>query len=586
MEEKKRFFSLKERDTWPVSKYKLHGAKHFIGFFSAAQISATEFVIGVTFVNLGVSFFDILVGLLIGNLLAVLSWVLITTPISYNSKLTVYMYLKKIGGPGISIIFNCISMILFAILSGAMLTVTASALRAYLNIPVQLLWYPQNFSFVLLIIIFGCICVFIAVFGFTAVSRFSTVCSPWMILMFIVGALITLPYLAYQSYGSTIVDSFSSFSVIANKLIWTGLNSKGEPGAGILTVIGFAWACNTTNHFGLIDSGVLRFAKKKSYGFLTAFGMFFGHYLAWICAGIMGAAAAMMMNTTLPHLDSGDVGIMAIGIVGTLTVLLAGWTSSTANLYLSSLAALAIFHKYPRKTVTLVVGFLTVVIACFPFVFTLMFQMMTYAGLVIVPAGGIVFAEYFLFPKLKLTRFWAYYRGLRFNWPAVAAWAVAIVFALVVNYYQIVLYYYIFLPTWIIAIVLYILLASFAGAKGNYENEIAIDIENQEEVAEIQRNEFLSEKDKLIADKESLNNKNRDILDLIMRIISWGSLFVILIYALIIFIAPDSYTAYMAKLSTFKNTALCLSVIYFITGTIGLEIRERKKEKNDIVNSD
>ena len=35
--------------------------------------------------------------------------------------------------------------------------------------------------------------------------------------------------------------------------------------------------------------------------------MFFGHYVAWICAGIMGAATALMLNTTMDKLDAGGI---------------------------------------------------------------------------------------------------------------------------------------------------------------------------------------------------------------------------------------------------------------------------------------
>ena len=69
------------------------------------------------------------------------------------------------------------------------------------------------------------------------------------------------------------------------------MNSNGEPGIGLVEVIGFAWAANTITHFGLIDMALLRFAKKKIYGLATSTGMIFGHYIAWIAAGIMGAGA-------------------------------------------------------------------------------------------------------------------------------------------------------------------------------------------------------------------------------------------------------------------------------------------------------
>tara|TARA_R110002033_G_scaffold368_5_gene3788 strand:+ start:863 stop:1093 length:231 start_codon:yes stop_codon:yes gene_type:complete len=66
-------------------------------------------------------------------------------------------------------------------------------------------------------------------------------------------------------------------------------------------VIGFAWAANSITHFSLIDMAIFRFAKRKSYGLLSGVGMFFGHYLAWISAGIMGAGTAVILRPLLAN---------------------------------------------------------------------------------------------------------------------------------------------------------------------------------------------------------------------------------------------------------------------------------------------
>ena len=76
----------------PVAKHKLHNWKHFAGLYAGEHVAATEFVIGATFVALGAKTVDILLGLLIGNLLAVLSWTLITSwQQMYSSTLVIYL---------------------------------------------------------------------------------------------------------------------------------------------------------------------------------------------------------------------------------------------------------------------------------------------------------------------------------------------------------------------------------------------------------------------------------------------------------------------------------------------------------------
>ena len=87
----------------PVPKHKLHDWTHFAGLYAAEHVAATEFVIGATFVALGAKTMDIIIGLLIGNLLAVLSWTLITTPIAVDTRLSLYTYLQKIAGSSMSL---------------------------------------------------------------------------------------------------------------------------------------------------------------------------------------------------------------------------------------------------------------------------------------------------------------------------------------------------------------------------------------------------------------------------------------------------------------------------------------------------
>ncbi|HZK61392.1 MAG TPA: hypothetical protein VFC41_04900, partial [Anaerovoracaceae bacterium] len=433
-------FFLNERDGWPVSKHNLHGKKHFAGVFCADHVAATEFVIGVTLVTIGANAFDILIGLLIGNLLAVLSWTLITAPIAVKARLSLYTYIKKIAGTNTIYLFNTLNIIMFAVFTGTMITVSGSSLRVVLNIPTQLGWYPQDLFFVLLIFATGAVVVTIAFYGFNAIAKFSIICAPWMICMFIGGALATLPFLAYHVIGTTEVISFHDFYNILNHGVWTGAGYK-KSGISLFEIIGFAWAANATLHFGLVDMALLRFAPKPQYGLFSSFGMYLGHYVCWICAGIMGASSALILKTNLTQLDSGDVGFSTLGAAGILTVLVAGLTTAVPLLYRAGLAAVAVFHKYSRRRTTLVLGVITTIIACFPFVFTTMMQLLTYAGIIIVPIGAIVFAEHWIFPKIKLTQFWAYYGKASKNNASIIAWLASLIFGFSLIIFHVMPYY-------------------------------------------------------------------------------------------------------------------------------------------------
>lgn len=210
---------------------------------------------------------------------------------------------------------------------------------------------------------------------------------------------------------------------------------------------------------------LFRYAKSSSYGLITAVGMFFGHYLAWICAGLMGAGAALLLQQPLPQLDSGAVAYTTIGWSGIFAVIVAGWTTSNPTLYRAGLALQAITPNWSRARVTLVAGIATTVIACFPFVFTRLLDFVGLYGLLLAPAGAIVLAEHWLFPRLGLTRYWANYQGKLLNWPALVAWVVSIAIGLGLERAGVLHLFYLFVPVYLLTIVSYIGLASLAGAR-------------------------------------------------------------------------------------------------------------------------
>lgn len=117
---------------------------------------------------------------------------------------------------------------------------------------------------------------------------------------------------------------------------------------GFGKVAAFAWICNLARHGALSDMALFRFARKASYGLFSSFGMFLGHYLAWICAGLMGAGAALLMGRCLAALDAGEVGYQALGWVGALAVVIAGWTTSNPTLYRVGLALQAVTPNWSR----------------------------------------------------------------------------------------------------------------------------------------------------------------------------------------------------------------------------------------------
>ncbi len=553
-EDFKQFENLDEEQL-PIAKNKLHDWTHFAGLYAAEHVAATEFVIGATFVALGAKTMDILLGLLIGNVLAVLSWTFITSPIAVDTRLSLYTYLNKIAGDAMTKLYNWANVIIFSVISAAMITVSATAVRFAFNVPAQLNWYPTNAWFILIVLAVGIFVVSIALYGFNAVSEFSGICAPWLFVMFTSGAMVLLPALSLDVLDKTLPAGWADFMTLGDQSIWTGINSDGAPGIGLMEVIGFGWAANTITHFGLIDMALLRFAKKKSYGYATSTGMMFGHYVAWIAAGIMGAGAAVILGKSIVELDPGDVAYYALGWSGFVIVIVAGWTTAITNLYRAGLAAQAIFSNHSRKKTTIVVGLVTMVIACFPFVFSQILPLLTYAGLLVVPVGAIVFAEHQIFPRIGFTRYWSSYRKLTFSMPAVASWGLGLFFGFGLNALDVISFYYLFIPTWFFTILVYTLLASRYGAKESYTAEV-----KEEEV----RKEMIERFQEQQAKEEPVIAKDRSFFSQGLKFIAIVALVATLALAGNVMFGSASETDYIENRELFYTYAFICTLIYFV----------------------
>jgi NCS1 family nucleobase:cation symporter-1 len=163
---------LYEFDRQPVSDDRLLGLGYFVGSFSGEHVAATEFVIGANFVNWGATVEDVFIGLLIGNLMAVLTWTLLCAPVAVDTRLTLYWYLRGIAGPVFTLAYNLLNAVLFCILAGAMVTVAASAVRIPFGIAPQVLWYPTDWRFVLVVLGVGGVVTVLAILGFKKLASF------------------------------------------------------------------------------------------------------------------------------------------------------------------------------------------------------------------------------------------------------------------------------------------------------------------------------------------------------------------------------------------------------------------------------
>ncbi len=550
----------------PAGKHELHGPGHFAGLYSAENVAGTEFIFGATFVILGASLVDVLIGLAIGNLLAVLSFRFFVAPIAVGTRMSVYTYLSRIAGGSTSKVFNALNAFLFAIISAAMITVSATAFRLVLDFEPQTEAFPTSISFIVLALAFGSVAVLVAAFGFNALAEFASICAPWLITMFAVGGLVMLPAVAQAATGSTVVGGWSGFLDIGGSEIFTGETPEGDAGISLLGIIGFSWGANSFAHTGMIDMSLLRYAKKSWYGYTSAFGMFLGHYMAWISAGFMGAAAAVIVKISIVDIEPGNVAFQSLGYTGLVVVVVAGWTTANANLYRSGLAAQGVVPTLSRKKATLIIGVIVLLASVFPFIYRNYLIFVTYAGITLVPVGGIIFASYWLMPRFGMTTFWARYKGVT-NTPALLTWAITLALAASAVALGLMPVYFAFVPAFIVATGLYILLAKQMGASEQYPDGEAADELFDERVEAF--NVEQAEKSAM-----DLDTRDRRTLSTALKVIWIVDLVVIFASALFVLGASPDVATYDSNQDLFLIICAVGTGIYFVSAY--WELRRRK----------
>ena len=433
-----RLDALYEFDREPVSENKLQGIGNFIGMYAGEHVAGTEFVIGPLFVAHGVAASDLFLGLLVGNILAVLSWVFLCTPIAIRTRLTLYWQLRKICGPSLTAVYSLVNALMFCFLAGAMIAVSATAVGLPFNMPMPGLddMLPNSVSWIVVVFVVGSMVTMLAILGFEKLSHFAKICAPWMFLVFVAAGLAVLPKLGCTSAGD--------FWRVANEKIWTGVPIAGQSKFTFWHVMFFAWFCNMAMHIGLADMSIFRYAKKGYYGFASACGMFLGHYVAWVASGILCAAAA-------GDVAPGPIAYMGAGVAGAVCVVIAGWTTANPTLYRAGLALQVATPNWKRWKVTLVAGAVTTIAACFPALVMKLLEFVSLYGLILMPMGAVIFADFWILPRIGLENNYAERTGKFINWSAGAAWVITLTAVFLMD----VEIFFKGLPGWFIAVVLY-----------------------------------------------------------------------------------------------------------------------------------
>src|SRR5699024_10786816 len=440
--------TIDEYEREPVPENELKGWRGFLGMYAGEHTAGTEFVIGPLFVAHGVAAIDLVCGLIIGNVLAVLSWAFLCAPVAVKTKLTLYWQLKKICGSKLALIYNVVNALMFCFLAGAMIAVSATAVGLPFGIAMPGLgdWLPTSLGWVITVFAVGLVITIVAILGYDYVARFANVAFPWMLLIFIAAAFAVLPQLG--------AHSVSDLWAVAKEQVWTGIPAEGQSRFTFWHVMFFAWFTYMAMHIGMADMSILRFAKHWKHGFSTGMGVFSGHFIAWMASGVLTAAAA-------GAIAPGIIAYNSAGIAGAVCVVMAGWSTANPTIYRAGLAFQSVTPDWKRWKVTLFTGLVTSIAACFPAFVMRLLDFVALYGLVLMPMGAVIFLDVMVFNKINLERNFAEKAGLDFNWAAGLTWLLTLALCLFINVYMGMEIFFMGLAGWFIALLLYISLSLF-----------------------------------------------------------------------------------------------------------------------------
>tara|TARA_B100001063_G_scaffold246823_1_gene287846 strand:- start:1580 stop:2992 length:1413 start_codon:yes stop_codon:yes gene_type:complete len=447
----------------PVPKSKLKNWRSFIGMYAGEHAAGTEFMIGPLFLTAGVSAFDLIIGLLLGNLLAVLSWRFLTAEIAVKNRFTLYFQLEKICGKKLVTGYNLANGILFCFLAGSMITVSATAVGIPFDMPMPKLTdtLPNGSTWVVIVLLIGMAISVIAAKGYDTVTKAANWMSPIIVLSFLACGVVAL--------GQLGVSSFSDF--------WNIWAEGSEPFPGQIKytfwhVTIWSWFANAAMHIGMSDLSVFRYAKKPKAGWATAAGMYVGHYMAWIAAALLYAvylkspeAQAILNNGEAPPVAPGPLANNAIGIFGIIAVLLAGWTTANPTIYRAGLAFQAILPKLSTAKVTILAGSLATVAGLFPAFAMKLLGFVALYGFILAPFGAVIVFEHFFHKQTGIVKNYAEKANLSFNNSVFFAWLISFGLFYFVSVEFDVFLSFVTLPAWLLCGILFLVFSKSSQKK-------------------------------------------------------------------------------------------------------------------------
>jgi purine-cytosine permease-like protein len=445
-----------EREPVPESAFQTDWS--FATVFAGRHTAAPELVIGPEFVLAGASAFSMFMGLIVGNILAVLSWRYVCAPIAAAKRFSTYYTVERIFGKYPLALYNVMIAMTLATIAGVMYIIAGTALCSPTGwtTPEGTDWFVSDVRVMLVIIGLGLVTTVVAMYGFSFVTTVSYWLTPPM--------FIVIFYMVYRSCDELGVTLGNIYDVASEK-VFTEELVAGKAKRDFMACVLLAWFQDQFVHLGMVDLTLFRFAPTTKAGWMSAFGMFPGHYFLWI--GACFIYAAQLQNDPKADVLPGKVAYRLAGVPGLIAIVFAGWSTANPFLYAGGLALKSTFavfglNQIPVRTTTAILGLVAIVPALMPFFVFSFAASLTLFGSILTPVGAIILADFYVLPRIGLISDYSYEQGAdcsKTNVPAVIAWGWSSMLTLVLQVYNVVDFWYTPLVSWPVAFMMYVQLS-------------------------------------------------------------------------------------------------------------------------------
>jgi NCS1 family nucleobase:cation symporter-1 len=298
----------------------------------------------------------------------------------------------------------------------------------------------------------------VAAAGYEMVARIANIAAPWMISIFAACGIVSLVQMDVTSLSVIREGKFWSDAIA---FVQAENVAKGVPNAdfGFWKCVIFAWLCNAAMHFGMADLSIFRFARNPSAGWAPSIGMFLGHYMAWIAAGLL--LAAQIKLTQISDANPGMLTWNALGWTGIICVVIAGWTTANPTIYRAGLAFQGVIPGSSRPAITLVAGVVATIAGAFPNLSNQLLGFVGTYGTVLGPMGAVIIVDYYLMQRFGLQDEYACHSGIKINIAVLVAWVLPVSVGLYLIFATELYAAYAVIPCWVACGVLYLVLSKF-----------------------------------------------------------------------------------------------------------------------------